>query len=136
MGSLTLSKMKIILLSALFLLVVIAAQPAKPTPPNKFQVCLDDINLTVNDLSIGLRSVSYGILDAAKWFMRSGAEGIQSYESCHAVQTQDWLAWVDTHVSETVRHCAQDGLVALGELAFSVRDITKHAPQEKILQDF
>lgn len=129
--------MKILLLSTLLFSAIIAAQSAAPVEANQFQVCLNDISTAVEKLKEAYQTGrAKNFLDMAKYFMEGGANGIQSYESCHAVQTPDWLGWLDLHVSETVRHCAQDGLVALGELAFSVSDISKHAPQEKILQDF
>ena len=129
--------MKIFLISTLIFSAIVVANSATPVPTNKFQVCLDGIGTTVNQLKEGIQfGREKNFLDMAKDLMRGGADGIRSYESCHAVETKDWLSWLDIHVSETVRHCAQDGLVALADLAFSVGDIHKHAPQEKVLQDF
>ena len=99
--------------------------------------CLTDIEGAYADFMTSIKDArSKNWPDFVKYLLRSGAEGIDSYNNCEKMTQADWFAWIDQHDTTHLKTALNKGAAAVFDLIKGIMDLVAKKPMDNLLQDY
>merc|ERR1712048_270756 len=128
--NLIIQTMKALFIIALFIAYIHAAQ-------NPVDQCLKELKVDVDRMS---KAAEFGLqsnwLDMAKLGFETMADGIQTYENCQKVNSENLLNWVSDHASQHQMSCLLYAAAVFADVQQAVNDMRNGAAHDKVISDW